>query len=95
MCQCRKGVDRLTIKQNVELCKTRRTEAIEMIVERSVSLAYRLQLVVEVDDDFAQRKHEVQLNTIATNVFLIDKFTTLVETERHNRTDKVGGCDDC
>ena len=36
----------------------------------------------------------MQLHTVTTHVFLIDKLTTLVETELHDRTDKIGSCDD-
>ena len=36
----------------------------------------------------------MQLHTVTAHVFLIDKLTTLVETELHDRTDKIGSRDD-
>ena len=60
-----------------------------MVVERGVTLGNRLQLIVEVDNDFAQRQHEMQFNAIAANIFLVDKFASLIHAKFHYRPNIV------
>ena len=94
MGQRRQGINRLAVQQDVQLDKPRRAERVDVVVERGIALRYRLQLVVEVNDNLAKRQHEVQLHTIAADILLVYQFAALVETECHNRSDKVGGRDD-
>ena len=61
-----------------------------MVVERCVALRNRLQLVVEVNDDLAQRQVEMQFYAVTTHKFLLDEFSALVETKLHDGTDE--GC---
>ena len=69
-----------------------------MIIERSISLGDTLQLIIEVDDDFSQRQHEVELYTVSTHIFLVDEFASFIQTEFHDRSNKIGsrndGCPD-
>ena len=61
-----------------------------MIVKRRISLGYRLQLIIEIDDNLTERDHEMQFYTIAAHVFLIYELTSFVETKLHYRTDIIG-----
>ena len=70
----------------------------DVVVERSVALRYRLQLVVEVDDDLAQRQVEQYLDAPAGDVGLLDQHAALVETQLHDGADELrlrdyGGAD--
>ena len=88
------GIHRLTVEQNVELHQVGRTEAVYVIIEGSISLGDALQLIIEVDNDFAKRQHEVQLHTVATHILLLNELASLVETKFHDRTNIVARCDD-
>ena len=74
------SIHRLTVEQDVELGQLGRTETIDVIVERGISLADGLEFVLEVDDNFAERNHEVQLHTVAADILLLDEFAALVKT---------------
>ena len=65
-----------------------------MIVERGIAFRYRLEFIVEVNDNLTQGQHETQFHAIATDILLVYQFTTLVKTKCHDRSDVVGGCDD-
>ena len=49
----RQGVDFLAIQQNVDLDHVGRTKLFELIVHRRIATADRLELVEEVEHDFA------------------------------------------
>ena len=79
MCQCGKCIHGLSVEENVELCKFRRAEAVDMVVVLCVAFRHALPLVVEVDYYLAQWNHEMQLHTVSAHVLLVNKFSTLVE----------------
>ena len=65
-----------------------------MVVEGRIPLGDALQLVVEVDDDFAQRHVVVDFHAVARNVFLLHQLAALAQTEGHDGADVVGTGDD-
>ena len=65
-----------------------------MVVERGITLADRLELVVEVYHNLAQRYHEMEFHTVAAHILLLEQFATLVEAEFHDGADIVGIGDD-
>ena len=68
------GIDRLSIEQNVEFGQLGRAEAVDMVVERGITLADRLELVVEVYHYLAQRYHEMEFHTVAAHILLLEQF---------------------
>ena len=88
------GVDGLAVEQNVELGQFRRAIAVDMIVERGVALGDALQLVVEIDDDLAQRYHEMELHTVARHILLTEQLAAFVQAQAHDGTDEIGAGDD-
>ena len=91
MRQCRECVDRLAVEQDVELDELRGPERIDVVVKRGITLRDALELVVEVDYNFAQRQHEVKLHAVAADILLVDELAALVEAERHDGPD-IGRC---
>ena len=65
-----------------------------MPIKGRIAFGDRLELVVEVNDYFAQRHIKEQLHSVTGDIFLLDQFASFVETERHNRSDKSGCGDD-
>ena len=92
--KCGERIHRFTVEQDVELCQLRRAERVNMIVERGISLRYRLQLVVEINHYLAERNHEYQLYAVAADILLLDELAPLVETELHYRAYEIGIGDD-
>ena len=88
------GVDGLAVEQDIQLRQLRGPETVDMIVERCIALGDGLQFIVEINHNLAQRQHEMQLDAIAADILLIDEFTTLVKTKRHDRADIIGSRDD-
>ena len=84
----------LAVEQDVEFGELRRAERVDVVVERGVALRNALELVVEVDDDFAQRNVEMQFHAVSAHKFLLDELAALVETEFHDRPDEIGRRDD-
>ena len=80
MGQRTQGIHWFTIEQDVELHQIRVAEAIDMVVERSVTLRDTLQFIIEIDDNLTERQHEVQFHTVATHIFLINEFASLIQT---------------
>ena len=80
MSESRQGVYRLSIEKDVELNEFALSESCRMVVEGSVSSADALQLIVEVDDDFAERHEELYLHAVAGDEVLLDEFCSLAET---------------
>ena len=88
------GIHRFSVEQDIELRQLGRTETADMIVERGIALRDALQLVVEIDHNLSQGEHEVKLDAITTDILLIDKFSALIQTEGHDRSDIVSCRDD-
>ena len=65
-----------------------------MIVERGIALRDTLQLVVEVDDDFAQRHVVIDFHTVARDVLLLHQLAALAQAECHDGTYVVRRGDD-
>ena len=65
-----------------------------MVIKRGIALGDGLQLIIEINDNLAKWQHKVNLYPIAANILLINQFTTLVKTERHNGSDEVGSSND-
>src|ERR1041384_8366211 len=61
-----------------------------MIIERSIALRYRLQLIVEIKNDLGQWHLERKFNTIGSEVILILDDTTLIHTQADYGSDEVG-----
>src|SRR5437762_12330394 len=59
----RERVHRVTVQEHVELDQVRRPILQELVVERRIAPRDRLQLVVEVEDDLAQRKLPGELDS--------------------------------
>ena len=94
MHDARKQLRRLMSLEQQENSSGIRTVAVDMVVERGVALGDGLELIVKVDDDLAQRQHEVELYPIARDILLVDELAALVETELDDGADIVGIGDD-
>ena len=79
----------IAVQENVQFHQTGGPELGDMVVEGGIALGDALQLVVEVEDDFAQRHIEGQLHAVGGHVHLVHQRAALVNTEFHNRTDIV------
>ena len=93
------GVNGFAVEQDVELHQLGGPEADGVVVERGIALGDGFELVVEVDDDLAQRHVEENLNTITRDEVLRDKFAAFAQTERHDvaqvgRRGDDGGADE-
>src|SRR5688572_15283087 len=81
------SVDRLAVQQHIELHEFPGAIGKELIVERRIAARNRLQLVVEIEDDFRQRKLEMKFDARRVQVMhpLVDAATLLAEL--HDATD--------
>ena len=94
MRQCGERIDGFSVEQDVHLDELAGTVACLMIVEGCVALRDALELVVEVDDYLAQRHRILQFHTVSADIFLLQEFASLAQTERHDGADIVGRRDD-
>src|SRR5215510_783587 len=62
------GVDRLAVQKDIEFDELARAVAQELVVERCIAAADRLQLVVEVENDFGERELEGELDARGVDV---------------------------
>ena len=90
----REGVDRLSVYQDVELDQVSSTVTLELVIERSVTLRPRLELVVEVDDQLGQRHVEHQAHAILVQVVHLDQLAAALSCQLHDRADEAGGGQD-
>src|SRR5256885_5659038 len=90
----RQRVHRLAGHQDVDLDQLTLAESDHLVVHRRVALGARLQLVVEVVDDLAERDLVLQDHAVAGPVLKVLEGPAPVLTELYHRTDVSRGDDD-
>ena len=64
-----------------------------MVIKRGISFRNTFQFIIKVNHNFSQRHVVIDLHTITGNIFLLHQFTTFTQTQGHDRTDIICGCD--
>ena len=77
MGQRAQGIHGLAVEQDVQLDELRLAVAVDIVVERGISLADALEFVVEVDDDLAQRDVKRQFHAVTRDILLLGQFAAL------------------
>ena len=81
-------------EHDVELHEVRLAVADDLVVERRVPAAARLQLVVEVEHDLGERQVVAQLHALLGQVVHVDVRPAALLAQLHDRPDEVGRRDD-
>src|SRR2546429_437423 len=88
------GVDRLAVEQHVELDELAAPVREEFVVEGRVAARDRFQLVVKVENDFGERKLEVELDTRWIEILHATVHAAALLAQLHDAADVVGGNED-
>src|SRR5712692_10466683 len=94
VCDERQRVNRLAGHEHVELHELAFAETDHLVVHRRVALGARLQLVVEVVDDLAERNLVLEDDAIAGPMLEMLEGSAPVLAELHHRADVRGRDDD-
>ena len=90
----RERVDGIAVQDHVHLHEIGRLVAGQLVVEGGVSAAQRLELVVEVEDDLAERKVVGQVRPVLARVLHAPEDTAPVLRQLHDVAHVLGRDDD-
>ena len=87
----RESLDRITGDEHVHLDHFRGAIAGVLVVHRAVTTGHRLELVVEIDENFRQRKHAGKHHTGVVDGLGVGDIATFFEHELHHVADVLAG----
>src|SRR5690606_16688858 len=84
----RHRIDPFLVDQDVELDERRRLEAQELVIERCVAAAHRLQPIEEIEDDLGERHLELERDLTA-EILKLALRSPLLDAERDHGAEKL------
>src|SRR5690606_20871833 len=84
----RHRIDTLFVDQDIELDERRGLEAQELVVERRVAAAHRLQPVEKVEHDLRERQLELERD-LSSDVLELALRSALLDAERDDRAEML------
>ena len=85
----RKRIDRLTVKQNINLYKVGFAIAAELVIERSIAAGCRFKTVKVIKDNFTERQCIVNHDTRIVKIGHVVIFAAFFLTQLHNCADII------
>ena len=90
----RERIDLFAVEQYIQFDEVGWSETVHMPIKRGIAFRYRLEFVVEVNNDLAERHVEQQLHTVSGYIRLLDQLAAFAEAQGHDRSDIIGYRDD-